>query len=219
MALGSVRREANLFGRRLGRDVPAAVPCPLAPIGIRWPGLATVLVSVFAFAIRYSVVESSLSLVAAACQTLWRQRRAPGALRLLRSRREAVTSVSVSQHAKALRAEDRTVVFGLEGNFGHLAALGAGGRMHLARGAAAEAGERPVVDVSFAQRASTGLAGAAAGVAARRLVEEATVGVKCLFAGAEGKAGTTISAGQDSIDVWHIGTPVSWQGLVESRGA
>src|SRR3990172_12062874 len=37
------------FGRRLGRDFRALVPCPLAPSGTRWPAVGAVLVSVFAF--------------------------------------------------------------------------------------------------------------------------------------------------------------------------
>ena len=39
----------EVFGRRLGRDFRTLVPCPLAPVGTRYPARGVLLVSVIAF--------------------------------------------------------------------------------------------------------------------------------------------------------------------------
>src|SRR5687768_5679821 len=84
----------------------------------------------------------------------------------------------------ARAAVDRAVAPRDEGDFGHDAALGAGGRVHLTRGLTAKAGEDAVANVTlFRLRGPRGSAGGAAARAAGRLVLQALARVELLLTG------------------------------------
>src|SRR5688572_15028812 len=83
-----------------------------------------------------------------------------------------------------------------EGHLGHLATVGAGGRVHLARGLAAEAGKVAVADVAVVLLEGA-LAGAARGTARgapRGLVHEPLVRVELLLATGENERIAAVAA-------------------------
>ena len=93
----------------------------------------------------------------------------------------------------ARAAVDRAITPRDEGDFGHDAALGASGRVHLTRGLTAKAGEDTVANVSlFWLSSPRGSARGAAARAAGRLILQAFARVELLLTGREYEAVATV---------------------------